>query len=363
MAFPKFSQELRGESSNPPMPAFSARPIPVMPVLPRARGGVKTGEPRGPPGAMPKAAVLRHRPITEMSGSTPGTDEHKRRRTKEVHRSVAVPTRSHQECAVVDEGGTTEHTPVNGLREWWIARALTLPLEKHNGWVVAAMIDEYIHEEHIAEACEKATFTQRLTEAGLQDLLNPRAKPRQRCKQLVEKREVAAAFLDEAGQRSMLESIRKPAMSYSAGLKCWAAFCDSVGEKVHFPASERLVVRYSAIFENKATFRYYLTRLKWAHTFLRLPNSWFSAVVKQVVRGGMKAGPAPKVKVAVNSRQVSALVKCAMREGESDVAALMALVRQFLLRVPSEGIPQEWRGLHSSVLLEETAVTLTLTSR
>ena len=42
-------------------------------------------------------------------------------------------------------------------------------------------------------------------------------------------------------------------------------------------------------------------------------------------------------KVAVNGKQVAALVKAAMAAGEMEVAALMAVARQFLLRVPSEG--------------------------
>ena len=45
------------------------------------------------------------------------------------------------------------------------------------------------------------------------------------------------------------------------------------------------------------------------------------------------------------------------------MAALMAVARQFLLRVPSEGIPLQWDGSHSNVALEPTRASITLYKR
>ena len=112
------------------------------------------------------------------------------------------------------------------------------------------------------------------------------------------------AFLDELGQRDMIEAISKSASSYSSGLKCWAAFCDALGVRVQFPASEQLVIRFSASFHNKSTLQQYLKHLRWAHRFLRMENAWHTDSVKQVVRGGAKRQATRPVKVAVDSKQV-----------------------------------------------------------
>ena len=62
---------------------------------------------------------------------------------------------------------TVDHGPVDGMREWWIARSTTLPRDRMNGWVVSAMLDEYKNEGFIGKACDKPTFAQRMREAGL----------------------------------------------------------------------------------------------------------------------------------------------------------------------------------------------------
>ena len=68
-------------------------------------------------------------------------------------------------------------------------------------------------------------------------------------------------------------------------------------------------------------------------------------------------------KISVNSRQVSNLVKAAITSDEWEVAALMAVARHFLLRVPSEGIPLQWDGSHSNVALEPIRASITLYKR
>ena len=58
----------------------------------------------------------------------------------------------------------------------------------------------------------------------------------------------------------------------------------------------------------------------------------------------MKAGPPPRTKVALKAKQVDSMIKLAMSNDEKEVAALMAVARQFLPRVPSEGIPFHGAG-------------------
>ena len=75
------------------------------------------------------------------------------------------------------------------------------------------------------------------------------------------------------------------------------------------------------------------------------------------------AGGSSKPKVALKSADVLKLVKAAMAQGAMDFAALMAISRLYLLRVPSEGIPLEWDGRHSKVEVHGTSATITLMRR
>ena len=106
-----------------------------------------------------------------------------------------------------------------------------------------------------------------------------------------------------------------------------------------------------------------MKHLRWAHTSLRLECVWYTKAVRQVERGAARNPVARLPKVAASTRQVHLMVKAAMNCGELEVAALMAVARQFLLRVPSEGIPLEWGGSHSHVSLEPSRAVLTLMSR
>ena len=56
-------------------------------------------------------------------------------------------------------------------------------------------------------------------------------------------------------------------------------------------------------------------------------------------------------------------MRVALSCNEPKVAALMAVARLFLLRVPSEGVPLQWDGDHSSISLEPSKATITLVRR
>ena len=57
------------------------------------------------------------------------------------------------------------------------------------------------------------------------------------------------------------------------------------------------------------------------------------------------------------------MIKGALQQGEVEVAAMLAVARHFMLRVPSEAIPMEWDGGHSNVKLARNSCTLTLMKR
>ena len=258
---------------------------------------------------------------------------------------------------------TREEVPVNGLQEWWLARATSLPRDRRNGWVVSAMIEEFRNETVIANACGKPTFAERMREAGLGDLLLLQGPPRKRVKLLAQGGRDGLELLDEAGQRAIMQAISRSLPAYGSGVRCWAAFCDAVGVRVHFPATERLVIRYASIFTCAETYQQYLKHLRWAHRFLHMECTWYTDTVKQVPRGAASAAAAKAPKVALVSRQVRDMVGIAMKSGELEIAALLAISRMFLLRVPSEGIPLTWSSSHSTVDVSEHKATIRLSSR
>ena len=67
-------------------------------------------------------------------------------------------------------------------------------------------------------------------------------------------------------------------------------------------------------------------------------------------------------KVALHSREVRDMIKL-VEDTEPEIAALMAISRLYMLRVPSEGLPLQWQGTHSTVVLQDQSATITLTKR
>ena len=170
--------------------------------------------------------------------------------------------------------------------------------------------------------------------------------------------------MDEDGQRAMLAAIANSLPAYGSVIRCWAAFCDAVGCRTRSPATESMAIRYSTIFASADTYEQYLKHLRCAHRFLRLDCVWYTEAVKQVMRGAARTpggGRAPKV--ALVSKQVRDMVSIAMQSGELEVAALLAVARLFLLRVPSEGIPLTWSSSHSTVEVTESQAVVTLMRR
>ena len=246
---------------------------------------------------------------------------------------------------------------------WWLSRVQTLPNDRCNGWVVSRMLEEFAYEDAIASSCNLVEFKDRMTNAGLAPLMDASVPPRKRCAALKDSQGPVEGLLDEQAHRLMIKAIARSIPSYVSGLRCWAAFCDGNGLARHFPASETLVLRYTSMFASYATFNQYLKHLRWAHRFLRLPTSWDSASLKQTLNGMRKAGSKPKQRLALLSKQVSSIVRLAEKSDDNETAAMAAVSRIFLLRVPSEIVPLQWDGEHSRVILTEKSATITLMRR
>ena len=246
---------------------------------------------------------------------------------------------------------------------WWIQKVLTLPMHLCTGWVVAQAIDEYSEEARIAELCSKETYTRRIEAAGLKDVGAHGCGPRAVCKAVAKAQPDKAVLLDESGQLYMLAAIGRSLASYAAGIRCWAAFRDAMGDRCQFPASERSAIQYVSIFQQGSTMDTYLKHLRWAHRFLRMENGWDTPVLRQVCRGRAKLSDPPKQKLALQATDVRALVKHALKVGDVEQAAILAAGRLFLFRVPSECIPLELNGQHSQLAVEDDVLTITLMRR
>ena len=225
------------------------------------------------------------------------------------------------------------------------------------------MLEEFEREDVIANACNLQTFRQRMVASGLGAVLDSSTTPRKRCIALRSTGLEEANLLTENAQRSMIRAIDRSLSTYVSGIRCWAAFNDAMGVQIHFPATEDLVLKYASVFANHDTMLQYLKHLRWAHRFLRMPCSWDTPSVRQAVRGLRKNMTAPRPKVALTSETVLKLIRLAEMQGEQEVAALMAISRLFLLRVPSEGVPLEWDGQHSKVTVSGDTATILLTRR
>ena len=70
-----------------------------------------------------------------------------------------------------------------------------------------------------------------------------------------------------------------------------------------------------------------------------------------------------RIKYAILSKDVAKVVLTAEKAGDVDTAALAAISRLLLFRVPSKAIPLEWDGEHSRVELHTDCAKVTLVRR
>ena len=262
-----------------------------------------------------------------------------------------------------DDAGPGQTAEAGHTLSWWIASVPTLPPEQRNGWVLSVIMEMFMRKQLFADACKIDTFEIRMVEAGMQSVLDSTVAPRKTCAAFKPAGEGKVALADESAQRLMLQAIDKSIPTYMSGIRCWAAFCDAMQIQCHFPATQRLVLKYTTMFGSHATMKQYFKHLRWGHRFFHLENTWDPPVVTQALNGLRKSAKPPQRKMALLSKDVASIVAAAVHQRDRHVAALCAIARLFLLRVPSEGIPLEWNGAHSQVELHEDFASITLMSR
>ena len=134
----------------------------------------------------------------------------------------------------------TRIEPDGKTLQWWIAKSTNLPKHRRNGWVVAWILEEFRDQDLVAKACAMKQFQERMTDAGLAQILDPKSSPRKRCKVVGAATQDKEDLLTEQAQRLMIQAIDRSIASYVSGIRCWAAFNDAVGNSDHFPATEDL---------------------------------------------------------------------------------------------------------------------------
>ena len=116
-------------------------------------------------------------------------------------------------------------------------------------------------------------------------------------------------------------------------------------------------------FTRNLTNRDIKKHLRWAHRFLRMHDRRDTPSFRQTLRGMRRKAHPRRTKMALTTASVTKLVKKADADGNHEVAAIMAVSRLFLLRVPSEALPLQWAGEHSSIDFDSQSVKITLMRR
>ena len=89
-------------------------------------------------------------------------------------------------------------------------------------------------------------------------------------------------FPRSASQHRALRGILKCFKSFDSGMRCYYSFCELRGSSP-FPARERVVVEWAAIFNPGQNYSNYVGYLRKDCFFLEQPLSWDTPAVKNMV--------------------------------------------------------------------------------
>jgi hypothetical protein len=162
---------------------------------------------------------------------------------------------------------------------------------------------------------------------------------------------------------NMIGGVAKSSKSYASGLRAYGAFCVLIGRRCHFPTDEETALRFHFVFRNADTYDQYIKHLKFAHVLLRIGTEWYTKPVIKLTKGIVKTHVLPPPRPSLLAVDVKKIIDTARMKGMFEFATICTVARLFMLRVPSEGLPLQVNGLHSSIEFGEESVTITLNSR
>ena len=94
----------------------------------------------------------------------------------------------------------------------------------------------------------------------------------------------ADRFFHDRTHANLLKQVRGSLPVLCSALNCYVAFCE-LREAQLFPVTERLVLEWSAVFNNTATFANYVSRIQKICFFIGSPVSWLTPAVRHVAKG------------------------------------------------------------------------------
>ena len=160
--------------------------------------------------------------------------------------------------------------------------------------------------------------------------------PSARIKTLRESGQAAARvdrFIQDRTQANLLKQVRGSLPAISSALNCFSAFCD-LRDTRPFPVSEKIVLEWSAVFSDSATFANYIAHLQKACFFIGSPTEWLTPAVRHVAKGLKKCrGNSFKFPNFAQSRPLVRLVKFETVQSEFAQACWLSFL--FAFRVPS----------------------------
>ena len=233
----------------------------------------------------------------------------------------------------------------------WLAKLLDLPPEERNAFVVAWVIEK-VGETLLTEG---SLDGQRWSDIGIEVLLKSLG-PR---KAIQVAQSATSSGLVDAGRVgvdvgvsatvAMIGGIDKSAKCYASGIRAYGSFCTLLGRTRHFPATEELAMGFHFFFSNAAPYMQYLKHLRFAHHLFRLDVAWYTRSVKQVEKGISKLRLLPRPKPSLKAEEAKKIMRASYVEGDVEFSVICCVARLFMLCVPSECLPLEIQGEHSSV--------------
>ena len=158
-----------------------------------------------------------------------------------------------------------------------------------------------------------------------------------RIKVLRETRQDAARidrFSQDRAPANLLKQMRGSSPVISSALNCYNAFCDLRGART-FPVAEQIVMEWSSVFADTATYANYISHLQKVRFFVGSLAEWLTSAVRHVAKGLTKRHDSSfNFRNFIQSRMILRIIHLETIQIEFAKACWMSFL--FALRAPSE---------------------------
>ena len=141
-------------------------------------------------------------------------------------------------------------------------------------------------------------------------------------------------FIMDNTQLNLLKQFKGSLPPMASAVRNFSAFCELRKQRT-FPPSEEMVIQWSSVFSNTATYYNYVQHLKNACIFLRLPLNWLTLAVKTIAKGLKKSQDKSfKFSNFIRSDLLLQIIEKLSMDSEFAQACMLSFL--FAFRVPSE---------------------------